>query len=40
MGFKKRVISDISQAESETESQSKIIISPSIKSNNSGERRI
>lgn len=38
MGFKKRVISDISRAESETESQSKIIISPSIKSNNSGEQ--
>ncbi len=40
MGFKKHAVLDISQAESETESQSKIIISPSIKSNNSGERRI
>ena len=38
MGFKKRVISDISRAESETESQSEIIISPNIKSNNSGEK--
>lgn len=38
MGFKKRAISDISKAEAETESQSEIIISPNIKSNNSGEQ--
>ena len=37
MGFKKRAISDISKAEAETESKSEIIISPNIKSNNSGE---
>ena len=37
MGFKKHAVLDISQAV-ETESQSEIIISPNIKSNNSGEQ--